>query len=160
MDCVGTDHKTKIKSGIVNKIKAGIVVAVLLSLLILIRAFEDVLFYDPLLDYFKSDYKNHPLPEMNVLKMQLHFAFRYFLNTIISLGILWFVFKDLEIIKLSSVLYLVLFILLLIGFNAIFFTSEGVQNQLPLFYIRRFLIQPLFLLIFAAAFYFQKNILS
>lgn len=131
-------------------------IAILGILLMLIRAYEDVLFYDPLLEYFKMDYKNMPLPKMDILQLQLGVFFRYLLNTIISLSILWLVFRDKDIIKLSLVLYAFLFVVLFAAFSYIIYTSEGVTDQFMLFYVRRFLIQPLFLLILLPAFYFQK----
>ena len=131
-------------------------IAILGILLMLIRAYEDVLFYDPLLEYFKMDYKNMPLPKMDILQLQLGVFFRYLLNTIISLSILWLVFRDKDIIKLSLVLYALLFVVLFAAFSYIIYTSEGVTDQFMLFYVRRFLIQPLFLLILLPAFYFQK----
>lgn len=132
-------------------------VGFLCLLLLLIRAYEDLLFYDPLLDYFKGDYKNLPIPDMDVLKLHLGVVFRYVLNTGISLGIIWFFFKDVEIIKLSAWLYIILFVLLLTAFYFIIHFSKGVQNYLTLFYVRRFLIQPVFLLVLLPAFYFQKK---
>lgn len=140
-----------------KKIGAILAVVGLFVLFLLIRAYEDVLFYDPLLSYFKGDYKRLPLPEMDLLKVELNIAYRFLLNTAISLGVLWFVFRDSEIIKLSIVLYTVLFVALIIAFNVVVFTSEPGQSQLPLFYIRRFLIQPVFLLILLAGYYFQKK---
>lgn len=124
-------------------------------LFLLIRAFEEQLFYDPLLEYFKMDYKNFPLPEMDTVSLWLGIAFRYFLNTVLSLAILWLVFWDKGILKLSTLLYAILFIVFFVAFVAIVSTSEGTDNML-LFYVRRFLIQPLFLLILLPAFYFQK----
>lgn len=135
-------------------------IGILFFLLLLIRGFEDILFYDPLIIYYKGDYKNFPFPEMNMLKLELNIAFRYVLNTIISLGVLWLFFRKTQIIKLSVFLYIILFVFLLIAFNWIFFNSDGTQNQLALFYVRRFLIHPVFLLIFVAAFYFQKKNVS
>ena len=132
----------------------GIVVCCIL--LLLIRAFEDSLFYDPLLDFFKMDYKSMPLPEMDTFALWMGIALRYFLNTVISLSILWLVFLDRGIIKLSALLYILLFVLFFIVFIFIVSTSEGTDNLLILFYVRRFLIQPLFLLILLPAFYFQK----
>lgn len=134
-------------------------IALLCLLLLLIRAYEEVLFYDPLLYYFKGDYKNFPLPEMDLVKLQLNIGYRFLLNTGISLAILGLVFKDMQIVKLSMLLYGALFLLLIITFNIVIHITEGVENQLPLFYIRRFLIQPVFLLILLAAFYFHtKNV--
>lgn len=143
-----------------KKIRTVFFIVILCLLLLLIRAFEDVLFYDPLLKYFKGDYKHFPLPEMDMMKLQINIVYRFVLNTGISLGIIWLFFKDKQILKLSVLLYGVLFLLLLIGFNAVIYTSEGVGNKLPLFYIRRFLIQPIFLLILLAAFCFQKKNIS
>ncbi len=133
---------------------AGILL--LASLLVLIRAFENTLFYDPLLLFFKMDYKSLPLPEMDIFALQMGIALRFLMNTLLSLSILWLVFFDKEIIKLSSILYSLLFVLLFIAFSAIIFSSEDSGGHLVLFYVRRFLIQPLFLLILLPAFYFQK----
>ena len=84
-------------------------------LFLLIRAFEEQLFYDPLLEYFKMDYKNFPLPEMNTVSLWLGIAFRYFLNTVLSLAILWLVFWDKGILKLSTLLYAILFIVFFVS---------------------------------------------
>ncbi len=132
-------------------------IIVLAASLVLIRAFEDVLFYDPLLEFFKGDYKSMPLPQMDIVALQMGIVYRYLLNSIFSLGILWLAFKDLGVIQISSVLYLLLFLLFFAVFSLLLFTSENTSNHFMLFYVRRFLIQPLFLLILLPAFYFQKR---
>lgn len=129
-------------------------------LLLAIRAFEGSWFYDPLLEFFKSDYKELPLPEMDNLALYGGIVLRYLLNTLASLAILWLVFLDKGIIKLSTLLYLVLFVLFFAIFSFMIYTSDGTDNLLVLFYVRRFLIQPLFLLILLPAFYFQKRKVS
>lgn len=131
-------------------------IIVFASLLVLIRFFEDTLFYDPLLEFFKMDYKTLPLPKMDIYPLLTSVVFRFLMNTILSLVILWFVFRDKEIIKFSVILYNFLFILLFTAFIFIVFTSEGTSSHMVLFYVRRFLIQPLFLLLLLPAFYFQK----
>jgi exosortase F-associated protein len=131
-------------------------IIVFASLLVLIRFFEDTLFYDPLLEFFKMDYKTLPLPKMDIYPLLTSVVFRFLMNTILSLAILWFVFRDKEIIKFSVVLYSFLFILLFTAFIFIVFTSEGTSSHMVLFYVRRFLMQPLFLLLLLPAFYFQK----
>jgi exosortase F-associated protein len=128
----------------------------LVCLLATVRAFEDNLFYDPFLIYFKSDYMDLPLPEFNVLLLFLGLLFRYILNTVLSLGIIYFLFKDKEMIKLASILYLIFFFILTGAFFFILHFYEN-QNNVLLFYVRRFLIQPLFLILFIPAFYFQKR---
>ncbi|AFL80065.1 hypothetical protein Aeqsu_0554 [Aequorivita sublithincola DSM 14238] len=131
-------------------------IVILVIFLVLIRAYEDSLFYDPLLEFFKMDYKTLPLPEMDTFELQTNISLRFLLNTIISLAIIWLVFRDREFIKLSGILYSLLFVLLFLVFSFIIFTAEGTGSHLVLFYVRRFLIQPLFLLLLLPAFYFQK----
>jgi exosortase F-associated protein len=69
----------------------------------------------------------------------------------------WMLFKDSDIIKFSSFLYLFLGIVLFIGFFIVL-NYLGEDKKMMLFYIRRFIIQPLFLLLFTPAFYYQNKI--
>lgn len=125
-------------------------------MLVLVRAYEDFLFYDPFLDYFRAEYHNLPLPEVENSSFFLGLLFRYFLNSIFSLAIIYVFFKDFEAIKFVSILYLLFFIILILAlFFVLYFNEE--TNKMALFYIRRFLIQPIFLLLFLPAFYFQKQ---
>ena len=138
------EHKWKILIAIVIVTCFGI-----------IRAFENQLFYDPFLVYFESDFKSLPLPEVDLLRLFGGLLFRYFLNTVLSLVLIYSLFEDVEIIKFSSVLY-VFFLLLLFGmfFTILKFYPEG---SWILFYIRRFIIQPIFVLLFIPAFYYQQQ---
>ena len=136
-----------------HKLRIAFTIPILL-LLVLIRAYEDSLFYDPFLDYFKIDYFNLPLPEIDGVKLFFGLAFRYFLNTVLSLGIIYILFKDISAIKFSIILYTVFFVMLIIALYVVIY-SFGEINKMVLFYIRRFLIQPIFLLLFLPAFYYQ-----
>lgn len=142
-----------------NKIlqnKANIFISlILICLLAAVRAFEGNLFYDPFLIYFEGDYLILPLPEFNALLLFLGLLFRYVLNSVLSLGVIYFLFKDKEIIKFASILYL-FFFLILIGTFFFILSFYGNQNNFVLFYVRRFLIQPFLLILFIPAFYFQK----
>jgi exosortase F-associated protein len=128
---------------------------ILVCLLAVVRAFEGNLFYDPFLIYFEGDYMSLPLPEFNALLLFLGLLFRYVLNSILSVGIIYFLFKDKEMIKFASILYLLFFLILIVVFFFILY-FYGNQNNLLLFYVRRFLIQPLFLILFIPAFYYQR----
>ena len=128
----------------------------LVGLLALIRAFEDQLFYDPFLDYFKSDFANLPLPIFNPFQLFFGLLFRYSLNTFVSLGIIYVLFKDVQMVKFALVLYYFFFMLLIISFFFIIYYVNG-HNNLALFYVRRFLIQPIFVILFVPAFYYQKQ---
>lgn len=133
--------------------KRIVFVLLLILALVLIRFFEARLFYDPFLLFFKSEFQNKSLPEYNSFKLYLNLSFRYFLNTIISLGIIHIVFQDRAVLKLSYWLYLLFFAVLMILF---FIEINFYKDYLLLFYTRRFLIQPLFLILFIPAFYYQK----
>ena len=137
--------------------KIRVVLAMLFVMaLVLIRAYEDSLFYDPFLDYFKKDYYNLPIPEIDNLELIFGLFFRYFLNTALSLAIIYVLFKDIDAVKFASVLYCIFFVLLLAAFFFILL-KNGDTNKMGLFYVRRFLIQPIFLLLFLPAFYYQKQ---
>lgn len=129
---------------------------VLISFLATIRIFEKSLFYDPLLNYFKSDYTNLPLPLLNNINLFFGLFFRYILNTVVSIAIIYVAFKDFGLVKFASILYLIFFVILI----SIFFfvlSFYGEESKMTLFYIRRFLIQPLLLLLFIPGFYIQKQ---
>jgi len=128
----------------------------LVGLLALIRAFEDQLFYDPFLDYFKNDFANLPLPIFNPFQLFFGLLFRYTLNTFVSLGIIYVLFKDVQMVKFALVLYYFFFMLLIISFFFVIYYVKG-HNNLALFYVRRFLIQPIFVILFVPAFYYQKQ---
>jgi exosortase F-associated protein len=131
-------------------------VILLVLLLACVRLFEKQLFYDPFLDFFKGEFQNALLPKYESLPLFLGIAFRYFLNTVISLVVIYVVFKDVQLTKFASVLYLLFFIILIAVFFGILNFSETPDYML-LFYVRRFLIQPLFLVLFLPAFYYQKK---
>jgi exosortase F-associated protein len=128
----------------------------LVGLLALIRAFEDQLFYDPFLDYFKNDFTNLPLPNFNPFQLFFGLLFRYTLNTAVSLGIIYVLFKEVQMVKFALVLYYFFFMILIISFFFIIYYIKG-HNNFALFYVRRFLIQPIFVMLFVPAFYYQKQ---
>ena len=127
----------------------------LFGLLILIRVFENDLFYDPYLLFFKSDYLYIDSPRREVFKLTLFTSLRFLLNSIISLAILFLIFKDKSIIKFSAIIYFVSYILLVLLF--LYFVSDPKREEYYLFFnIRRFLIQPILLLLLLPAFYYHK----
>jgi exosortase F-associated protein len=137
----------------------------LVAVLILIRGFEESLFYDPLTQFFKSVRSYDQLPEFESLKLLSNVVLRFLLNTIVSFGVLWVIFENREVIKISALLYSVLFILLFIVFSYLLFSRHAATgivvnvsiNFMSLFYVRRFLIHPIILLVLAPAFYYQNK---
>lgn len=138
-----------------NKTTRYSLIAVLVLLLIAVRAFEHKIFYDPFLDYFKNDYLNLPFPQYDGFALLGSMLLRYLLNSVISIAIIYLFFSDASMLKLIFILYGVIgLVLLLSQFGLLYFSDH--QSNFVLFYIRRLLIQPLFLLLFFPALYFQK----
>ncbi|WGK65348.1 exosortase F system-associated membrane protein [Croceiramulus getboli] len=132
-----------------------LVIVLLFILLAFIRFRESVLFYDPLTEFFKGNFLNQALPEINYPKFLLHLFFRFTINSLISLLILWVAFEERGIITFAALLYGILFVLLFSVFVVLLQTSE--QEFMSLFYVRRFLIHPLFILLLLPAFYYYKR---
>ena len=132
-----------------------ILLLVLFGLLVLIRVFENELFYDPYLSFFKSDYLQMDFPNREILKLTLYTTLRYLLNTLLSLGIIYLFFRDTSIVKFSVLVYAVAYVILLAFF--LYFVIHPRQEDYYLFFnFRRFLIQPIFLLLLIPAFYYYK----
>ncbi|MEM7187790.1 MAG: exosortase F system-associated protein [Bacteroidota bacterium] len=145
-----------------KKIVTWFFVLILVGLLVAIRAFESELFYDPLIEFFKTDHSTKALPEMDRLSLVGYISIRFWMNTLVSLGLLWLLFRKREVLKLSLLLFGLVFVVLTIAFAVLLgMETPGDTNasggHLALFYVRRFLIQPLFLLLLIPAFYFQKK---
>lgn len=139
-----------------HKNKIAIILAVL-ALFSIIRIYEKSLFYDPFISFYKGNFKEKSLPEVNIVLLFFNFLIRYSINTILSILILKTIFDDNRFNQFSIILFGWSFVLLIIVFwiNYTFF-----GHQMVLFYTRRFIIQPLLLLIFIAGYYYQKHFSS
>lgn len=143
-----------LKKNLNNKVSVLLIILSVLGL-VLIRAFEDHLFYDPFLNFFKQDYQNRPLPVFASVKLAIGLFFRYVLNMLFSIVIIYLLFKQLKLVKFSVILFLILFIILMVLFFGVLCLFKE-PDYLILFYLRRFLIQPLFLVLFIPSFYYQQ----
>lgn len=138
-----------------DKFVKYIVLFLLFGLLILVRYFEDILFYDPYLVFFKNDYLYIDSPRREVAKLVLFTTLRFGLNTIISLSILYALFRSKSIIKFSVFIYFGSYILLMMAY--MYFVVNPRQEDYYMFFnVRRFLIQPIILLLLMPAFYYHK----
>ncbi|MDO6760764.1 exosortase F system-associated protein [Tamlana sp. 2_MG-2023] len=127
----------------------------LFLMLILIRFFEDTLFYDPYLSFFENDYLYIDSPRREVAKLVGFTTLRYVLNAVISLAIIYVVFLDKSMVKLSAVVYVLVFIILMSAY--LYFVIRPRQEDYYMFFnMRRFLIQPIILILLLPAFYYHK----
>lgn len=128
----------------------------LVGLLVSIRAFESQLFYDPFTAYFKSEFSQSIYPDYDGMLLFGHWIFRYVLNSLITVSIVYVIFKEKEMVFFSAVLLgLFLIVLLVLLFLLLNYFDES--QKMTLFYVRRFVIQPLFLLLFIPAFFYHKK---
>ena len=130
-------------------------IGLLLMTLLLIRVFESALFYDPYILFFKSDFITKDAPNIVISKLLLSASFRYVLNGLISIGVLYVLFKSKAVLRFSLVIFGIAMILLLpiYGWLAHDLKQEA---HMAFFYVRRFVIQPVFLLLLVPAFYYQQ----
>ena len=132
---------------------------VLFGLLILVRAFENELFYDPYLTFFKNDYLYIDNPRREIFKLTVYTVLRYIINSGISLGIIYLFFKDKSIVMFSALIFILAFVIFILLF--LYFVIHPNQDDYYLFFnVRRFLIQPILLLLLLPAFYYYKLKLS
>ena len=142
-----------------NKWIKILIISILVVLLMLVRAFGNKLFYDPFIDYFKYDYLYSNIPGFGTLKLFFHLFLRYITNAIISLAIIYVAFQNKRLIRFSIKFYLVAFIVLAITYYILL--RSGMHNgYLFTFYVRRFLIHPVFVLILVPAFYYQRKLVE
>lgn len=120
-----------------------------------VRGFENQIFYDPFLVYFELDFKNMPFPEFEVFKLFGSLLVRFLLNTVLSLILIQTLFQDSDMTKFSAVLYGFFMVILFVLFFLILKCLPE-MNWL-LFYVRRFIIQPIFVILFIPAFYYQQQ---
>lgn len=138
-----------------NKAFKFILLFILFGLLVLVRVFENELFYDPYLLFFQNDYLYMDFPRRETFKLIVFTTLRYIINSSISIGIIYLFFKDRGMVHFSFVIYLLAFLIFLMPF--LYFVINPKQEDYYLFFnVRRFLIQPILLLILLPAFYYQK----
>jgi len=138
-----------------NKKIRYILIFLLVSLLFVIRAFESDLFYDPLIVYFQNDYLYSKMPAVNTWKLVVDILVRYTLNSLITIGIIQLAFQRKRYVKFAGFFLMLAFMLLIVVFVFLVRNEFGNGYLFP-FYVRRFLIHPLFLLLLLPAFYYQK----
>lgn len=138
-----------------SRISRYILILLGIVLLALIRYFEDSLFYDPYLQFFRNDYLYIDSPRRETFKLTAYTSLRYFMNSAISLGILYLVFLEKSVVKFAALIYLISYFILLAAF--LYFVINPQQEDYYLFFnLRRFFIQPVIILILLPAFYYNR----
>lgn len=139
-----------------NKPLKTVIVLALFLLLILVRGFASKIFYDPLSQHFENDYLYKDLPDFDTRKLFFSYFLRYTLNALISLVVIYVVYPVKTVLKFSFWFYIAMFFLMICTFY-IAIDQRVEQGYLLIYYIRRFIIHPLFVLILIPAFYYSRT---
>lgn len=126
--------------------------------LVAVRMFEENLFYDPFLQYFKSAYKDEVFPDFAWGNLILGHFFRFLLNFILSLLIVHSLFKKAQWTAQAAALMVIAFAVTFPIYVYCIHTQFEI-GYLFSFYIRRFVIQPLVLLLIIPVFYYRKKLM-
>ena len=132
------------------------VVGALVIMLVLVRAFASSVFYDPFIHYFEHEFLSADFPEVELGKLVVSIFFRFWLNSLLSIYIIYLIFQNVKQIKFSFKIYLVSFLIPLFVY-VLQVENELSNGYLFPFSIRRLLIHPVILLILIPAFYYQKT---
>ena len=125
--------------------------------LVSVRFLEDKIFYDPFLEFFKADYKVAQVPDFIWGKLMLNHFFRFALNLIFSAIVVHFMFLNkkwtIQAVFLMAVAFLFFFPIYLWCLY-----SKMEIGSLFTFSVRRFVIQPIILLLIIPIFYYRKKL--
>lgn len=123
-----------------------------------VRILEDQIFYDPFLNYFHEGNKNIPFPEFEWGKLIISHIFRFVLNLFFSCIIIHFLFKNKEWTVQGAVLISIIFAITFPIYLYCIYDRFDI-GYLFSFYMRRFVIQPLILLLIVPLFYYRKQMI-
>lgn len=129
------------------------VLTMLVGLLVLVRQFEYSLFFDPFMEFYQSGTVGEG--EITTFRLYFNVVLRYGINSLISLGILYVAFQSRNVVKFSGALFVIMFLMLFPLYIYFMGTIEQ-EDYLAAFYIRRFLVQPLLILLLLPAFYYHR----
>lgn len=124
-----------------------------------VRMIEDQIFYDPFLNYFHEANKNIDFPDFEWKELIASHLFRFFLNLFFSCVIVHFLFKNKQWTLQGALLISIIFAITLPIY--LYCINDKFEiGYLFSFYMRRFVIQPVILLLIVPLFYYRKQILQ
>ena len=125
--------------------------------LVSIRVLEEKLFYDPFLKYFQQEFHTADFPVFVWWKLIVSHFFRFLLNLFFSAIFLQGLFGN-KNWTLQAVFLMVLGFVVLLPIYLTGLYTQMKWGYLFTFSVRKFLIQPVFLLLFIAVFYYKKRL--
>ena len=125
--------------------------------LISVRFLEDKIFYDPFLEFFKADYKVAQVPDFIWGKLMLSHFFRFALNLIFSAIVVHFMFLNKKWTIQAVFLMAVAFLFFFPIYIWCLYSKMEIGSRFT-FSVRRFVIQPIILLLIIPIFYYRKKL--
>ncbi|KMQ63722.1 exosortase [Chryseobacterium sp. BLS98] len=125
--------------------------------LISVRMFEDKMFHDPFLGYFHEANKNIPFPGFVWGKLIAGHLFRFILNLGFSCLIIQCLFRNRQWTVQAALLITIIFAITFPIYLYCIYDRFDI-GYLFSFYMRRFVIQPLALLLIVPMFYYRKQL--
>ncbi len=138
-----------------KRITIYLIILFLLFLLVGIRFYEKVFFDDGLIVFFQYDYLTKALPHIPFIKTVSIDILRYIFNSTISISILTLFFRQKNLGKFLLAFYLIALTINIIAFYFAW-VNYTAPHYIALFYIRRILIQPIWLFVLFPALLYQK----
>lgn len=126
--------------------------------LIGVRMLEDRLFYDPFLEYFHAVGMQSEFPKVEWIPLILNYIFRFLLNLMLSAVVVQFIFNNKKWTLQAVILILIVFAITFPIYLYCISTNFEI-GYLFSFYMRRFVIQPLTLLLIIPLFYYRKKMM-
>lgn len=127
--------------------------------LIAIRFFESQWFPEALQNFYRSTYQFSVPPNLSINHISLITSLRYFVNSALSISLICVIFPSLKTLKFVTFFYMIAFVILITIFTSLI-NNFAPDFYMAVFYVRRFLIQPVFLIILVPALYYQKKVLQ
>ena len=124
-----------------------------------IRMVESTAFYDPMLEYFHQANKQISFPELEWGRLILNHLFRFCLNLFFSAIILQAFFNNKKWTVQGIALMFLVFVITFLAYLYCLYTKLDI-GYLFTFYMRRFVIQPIILLLIIPLFYYRKMMLT
>ncbi|QCX52979.1 exosortase F system-associated protein [Elizabethkingia sp. JS20170427COW] len=120
-----------------------------------VRFVEDRIFYDPFLQYFHQlgvDY----FPSFDWGKLILSHLFRFGLNLLFSCGIIYALFWKKKWVRLNIIIMLFSFLIIFPLYLWCLKTEMSIGHLIT-FYLRRFVIQPILLLLIIPTIFYEEK---
>lgn len=139
------------------KVLKWFLVAIAVFGLIAVRVVESEIFYDPFQAFFHLANKHAQFPDFNWSPLILNYLFRFGLNLLLSTAIVYLIFKNKQWTLQAIILMLIVFAITFPIYLYCIHTKFEI-GYLFSFYMRRFVIQPLILLLIIPLFYYRQHI--